>query len=76
METTDGNLVINGNVIKVFSEYVISCDMLLIIIYYINRRDPTKIPWGKENVETVVESTGIFTTLDKAEVLINWSNND
>ena len=42
--------------------------MLLIIIYYINRRDPTKIPWGKENVETVVESTGIFTTLDKAEV--------
>ena len=44
----------------------------LIITNCIIRRDPTKIPWGAQNVETVVESTGIFTTLDKAEV--QWLN--
>lgn len=49
VETIDGNLVINGNVIKVFAE-----------------RDPAAIPWGENNVEYVVESTGIFTKKDLA----------
>jgi len=29
-------------------------------------RDPAQIPWGKCNVNTVVESTGVFTTKEKA----------
>jgi glyceraldehyde 3-phosphate dehydrogenase len=30
------------------------------------QRDPTQIPWGENGVEYVVESTGIFTTKEKA----------
>jgi len=29
-------------------------------------RDPSNIPWGRFNVDTVVESTGVFTIKDKA----------
>lgn len=29
-------------------------------------RDPSAIPWGKSGVEYVVESTGVFTTTEKA----------
>merc|ERR1712018_358641 len=29
-------------------------------------RDPTAIPWGKEGAECIVESTGVFTTIDQA----------
>ena len=29
-------------------------------------RDPSEIPWGKHEVDFVVESTGVFTSLDKA----------
>ena len=29
-------------------------------------RDPAAIPWGKEGVDYVIESTGVFTTKDKA----------
>ncbi|XP_065166077.1 glyceraldehyde-3-phosphate dehydrogenase 1 [Atheta coriaria] len=29
-------------------------------------RDPAAIPWGKAGAEYVVESTGVFTTIDKA----------
>jgi len=29
-------------------------------------RDPTQIPWGAAGAQYVVESTGIFTTIDKA----------
>lgn len=32
-----------------------------------NERDPAAIPWGSHNVEYVVESTGVFTTVDKAK---------
>lgn len=31
-------------------------------------RDPKAIPWGKSGAEYVVESTGVFTTTDKAKV--------
>jgi glyceraldehyde 3-phosphate dehydrogenase len=31
-----------------------------------NERDPTQIPWGKAGAEYVVESTGVFTTKEKA----------
>merc|ERR1712001_753637 len=29
-------------------------------------RDPTAIPWGKDGAEYIVESTGVFTTTEKA----------
>ena len=31
-------------------------------------KDPTKIPWSADGADYVVESTGVFTTLDKAKV--------
>ncbi|EPQ30939.1 uncharacterized protein PFL1_01837 [Pseudozyma flocculosa PF-1] len=33
-------------------------------------RDPTAIPWGKVGAHYVVESTGVFTTIDKASAHI------
>jgi glyceraldehyde 3-phosphate dehydrogenase len=30
------------------------------------QRDPAKIPWGQYGVETVIESTGVFVTREKA----------
>lgn len=32
------------------------------------RRDPAKIKWGDAGAEYVVESTGVFTTIEKASV--------
>nr|ATP16750.1 glyceraldehyde-3-phosphate dehydrogenase [Adelphocoris suturalis]QHI46391.1 glyceraldehyde-3-phosphate dehydrogenase [Adelphocoris fasciaticollis] len=34
-------------------------------------RDPKAIPWGKAGAEYVVESTGVFTTIDKAKAHID-----
>ncbi|MCD8567487.1 MAG: glyceraldehyde 3-phosphate dehydrogenase N-terminal domain-containing protein, partial [Geovibrio sp.] len=31
-------------------------------------RDPANLPWGKLGVEVVIESTGIFTSREKAEL--------
>eukprot|EP00479_Gromia_sphaerica_P012194 TRINITY_DN631_c0_g1_i7.p1 TRINITY_DN631_c0_g1~~TRINITY_DN631_c0_g1_i7.p1 ORF type:complete len:359 (-),score=100.42 TRINITY_DN631_c0_g1_i7:144-1097(-) len=36
------------------------------VIKCFKERDPAKIPWGDEGVEYLCESTGIFTTLQKA----------
>lgn len=33
-----------------------------------SERDPKAIPWGKAGAEYVVESTGVFTTIEKASV--------
>ncbi|MGV8169336.1 MAG: type I glyceraldehyde-3-phosphate dehydrogenase [Candidatus Nanoarchaeia archaeon] len=33
-------------------------------------KDPTKLPWGKLNIDVVVESTGFFTTADKCRMHI------
>jgi len=33
-------------------------------------RDPTAIPWGSAGAEYIVESTGVFTSLDKAQAHI------
>merc|ERR1712158_272683 len=49
VETKDGNLVINGQTIKVFAV-----------------RNPSEIPWGANNVDYVVESTGVFTKQEAA----------
>ena len=34
-------------------------------------RDPSNIPWGKMGVDIVIESTGIFTSKEKAMAHIN-----
>lgn len=33
---------------------------------------PSSIPWGKVGAEYVVESTGVFTTIEKANVSIHF----
>jgi glyceraldehyde-3-phosphate dehydrogenase type I len=39
-------------------------------ITFIQEREPSKIPWGTLGVDVVVESTGIFTSYDKAKAHI------
>ncbi len=39
-------------------------------IAFIQEREPSKIPWGALGVDVVVESTGIFTSYDKAKAHI------
>ena len=36
-----------------------------------NYMDPNNIPWGKEGVEYVLECSGVFTTLEKAQAHLN-----
>ncbi|MEO8583661.1 MAG: glyceraldehyde 3-phosphate dehydrogenase NAD-binding domain-containing protein, partial [Flavitalea sp.] len=36
------------------------------ILFY-SERDPSKLPWGKLGVDTVIESTGLFTNREDAE---------
>ena len=38
------------------------------VIKVFNERDPSQIKWGEAGVHTVVESTGVFTTYDKASI--------
>ncbi|PGH03454.1 glyceraldehyde-3-phosphate dehydrogenase [Blastomyces parvus] len=35
-------------------------------VHFYQERDPANIPWGKHGVDYVVESTGVFTTTEKA----------
>ncbi len=51
VEVEGGDIVIDGDRIKVLSE-----------------RDPSKLPWADLGVDIVVESTGIFTAREKAEL--------
>ncbi|MEG1607103.1 MAG: type I glyceraldehyde-3-phosphate dehydrogenase [Mucinivorans sp.] len=50
VEAKDGNLVVNGNVIRVTAE-----------------RNPADLKWDAVGAEYVVESTGLFLTLEKAQ---------
>ena len=38
-------------------------------IQVFSERDPKNIPWGTSGAEYVVESTGVFTTLDKVRLI-------
>ena len=37
-------------------------------VLLVQEKDATKLPWKEYNIDIVVESTGFFTTYDKAEV--------
>ena len=37
-------------------------------VILVQEKDATKLPWGKYNIDIVVESTGFFTAFDKANV--------
>ncbi|CAG0895807.1 unnamed protein product [Darwinula stevensoni] len=37
-------------------------------VHVYGERDPANIPWGKHGADYVVESTGVFTTIDKASL--------
>ncbi|MDO8430421.1 MAG: glyceraldehyde 3-phosphate dehydrogenase NAD-binding domain-containing protein, partial [Candidatus Taylorbacteria bacterium] len=39
-------------------------------VTYVSEKDPTKLPWGKLDIDVVVESTGLFTSSDKAQAHI------
>lgn len=40
-------------------------------IHVFQERDPAAIPWAKSGAEYVVESTGVFTTIEKASTHLN-----
>ncbi|HEY4500569.1 MAG TPA: type I glyceraldehyde-3-phosphate dehydrogenase [Candidatus Paceibacterota bacterium] len=37
-------------------------------IFYLSEKEPSELPWKKLNIDVVVESTGLFTSYDKAKV--------
>jgi glyceraldehyde 3-phosphate dehydrogenase len=40
-------------------------------ILFISEKDPAQLPWKKLDIDIVVESTGLFTSSDKAQAHIN-----
>jgi len=54
IDVENGNLVVNGNVIKITAE-----------------RDPKQIGWDSISTDVVAECTGIFTSLEKAQLHID-----
>lgn len=40
-------------------------------IMFVSQKDPALLPWKKMNIDVVVESTGLFTSYDKAKVHID-----
>lgn len=46
----------------------------LFFIFPVYRRDPTNIKWGEAGADYVVESTGVFTTIEKASVSLKSSH--
>ncbi len=40
-------------------------------VAYISEKDPLQLPWGKMNIDVVVECTGLFTSGDKAKAHID-----
>ena len=37
-------------------------------VFVYGKRDPAEIPWAESGAEFVVESTGVFTTIEKASL--------
>ena len=40
-------------------------------VKYISEKDPNKLPWKEMDIDVVVESTGLFTSTEKAQVHIS-----
>lgn len=40
-------------------------------VQFISEKDPTKLPWKAMDIDVVVESTGLFTSAEKAQAHIN-----
>src|SRR5690349_15038332 len=40
-------------------------------VLFISEKDPTKLPWKKHDIDVVVESTGLFTSSEKAQAHID-----
>ena len=40
-------------------------------VKFISEKDPTKLPWKELNIDVVVESTGLFTSSEKAQAHID-----
>lgn len=40
-------------------------------VHFVQEKDPTKLPWKTLDIDVVVESTGLFTAYDKAQVHID-----
>ena len=40
-------------------------------VLFVSERDPLKLPWGKLGIDVVVESTGLFTSSEKAKAHID-----
>lgn len=64
VEAKDGKLVIDGNQVTVFSEYIFLVPVHHRVVLT-HRRDPGNIKWGDLDVDVVVESTGVFLTVEK-----------
>ncbi len=45
-------------------------DVTLEGVKYVSEKDPTKLPWKDLNIDVVVESTGLFTSSEKAQAHI------
>lgn len=45
---------------------VVESDEKSMRVKVVQQKDPSSIPWGENNVDVVVESTGLFVTYDKA----------
>ncbi|MFA6459413.1 MAG: glyceraldehyde 3-phosphate dehydrogenase NAD-binding domain-containing protein [Candidatus Paceibacterota bacterium] len=50
-------------------------DSILVIdgrdVKYISEKDPTKLPWKEMDIDVVVESTGLYTSAEKAQAHID-----
>jgi glyceraldehyde 3-phosphate dehydrogenase len=40
-------------------------------VLFVSQKDPVQLPWKKLNIDVVVESTGLFTSFEKAKVHID-----
>jgi glyceraldehyde 3-phosphate dehydrogenase len=70
LTTKDNKLIVEGKPIAVYSESVLSLFIFQSSYFHNYRKEPSKIPWGQLGIDYVVESTGVFTTIDKCQAHI------
>ncbi|OHA20291.1 MAG: type I glyceraldehyde-3-phosphate dehydrogenase [Candidatus Taylorbacteria bacterium RIFCSPHIGHO2_01_FULL_45_63] len=71
-------VAVNDLVSKESMEYLLKYDTVygaspytLDGVKYLNEKEPIKLPWKEMDVDVVVESTGLFTSTEKAQVHID-----